>query len=139
VGKLDIVWRSNLGETGKLQTAPIERKLPNQVDVDIALKDIPANILLEQPFTIRCEVTNRSENVISPRITFLKSKMTGIMWNGISGQKLGKLSVGQSTSIFLTLFAMKPGVQKINGIRVMDELTDKSYDFDDVIDIFVET
>jgi hypothetical protein len=34
---------------------------------------------------------------------------------------------------------MKPGVQKINGIRVIDELTDKSYDFDDVIDIFVET
>jgi len=65
--------------------------------------------------------------------------MTGIMWSGLSGQKLGRLAAGATSSVNLTLFAMKPGVQRINGIRVVDELTDKKYDFDDVIDIFVET
>jgi len=139
IGKLDIIWKSNLGETGKMHSMPIERKLPNQMEVEIALKDIPSNIILEQPFNIRCEVTNRSDSAISPRITFAKAKMTGIMWNGISGLKLGRLAAGTTSSVQLTFFAMKPGVQKITGIRVVDELTEKNYDFDDITDVFVET
>eukprot|EP01118_Nematostelium_gracile_P014850 TRINITY_DN5868_c0_g1_i2.p1 TRINITY_DN5868_c0_g1~~TRINITY_DN5868_c0_g1_i2.p1 ORF type:complete len:232 (-),score=55.95 TRINITY_DN5868_c0_g1_i2:48-743(-) len=139
LGRLDIGWRSNMGEKGTLQSAPIERKLPNQVDVEIQLKNIPSNIILEQPFKIDCDVTNRSDNAISLQITFVKSKMQGIMWNGISGQLLGRLPPGSTTSVPLTFFAIKPGVQKINGIRLVDTNLERNYDFDDVIDIFVET
>lgn len=33
---------------------------------------------------------------------------------------------------------MKPGVQKITGIQIIDEITAKVYDFNDLIDVFVE-
>lgn len=34
---------------------------------------------------------------------------------------------------------MKPGVQKITGIRIADELSDKTFEFNNVTDVFVET
>jgi len=112
--------------------------LPVAIDVELTIRKIPSHIFLEQPFSIQCELTNASDKSILPRLTFLKSKMTGIAVNGISGQKLGSLSAGETTSITLTLMPVKPGVQKITGIRVTDEKTEKTYDFNDVLDVFVE-
>jgi len=138
IGHLEIIWKSNMGETGRFQSLPIERKLPVAIDVELTIRKIPSHIFLEQPFSIQCELTNVSDKSILPRLTFLKSKMTGIAVNGISGQKLGSLSAGETTSITLTLMPVKPGVQKITGIRVTDEKTEKTYDFNDVLDVFVE-
>jgi hypothetical protein len=49
------------------------------------------------------------------------------------------LAAGGTRSISLTLFPTKPGVQKITGIKVVDESTGKAYEFNDLIDVFVET
>jgi hypothetical protein len=50
-----------------------------------------------------------------------------------------KLDPGATSTVSLSLFPIKPGVHKITGIRIVDELTQKNYDFTDVIDVFVET
>jgi len=142
LGKVDIVWKANLGETGRYQTVPVERKLSTQVDVELTIRNVPAHIILEQPFTVQCELTNRSDKVIVPKLSFLKAQKNSnnnIVVNGLSGQHLGKLPGGSTTTISLNLFPTKPGVQKITSIRIVDEQTDKSYDFHNLIDVFVET
>jgi len=40
--------------------------------------------------------------------------------------------------VTLNLFPLKPGVQKITGLRIIELQTDKKYDFDNIIDVFVE-
>lgn len=86
LGKMDIVWKSNLGETGRLQTGPLERKVANQLDIEIIIRKIPAHIALETPFTVLCDIINRCDRPLQPRLLFLKNLMNGILPNGISGQ-----------------------------------------------------
>jgi len=135
LGRLDIVWRSNLGEMGRLQTGTLERKLPPSLDVELSLKDIPPHVQLEKPFVVRCDLVNRSEKTIVGRILLLKNKMDGILITGLSGQYIN-LPVNQTVNVQLTLFPIKPGVQKISGIRIEDEHEHKTFDFIDVADVF---
>ncbi len=85
------------------------------------------------------EITNRSDRTLMPKIVFLKDVMQGIMINGISGQQIGKIIPGNTKSIPLTLFPTQPGVQKISGIQIIDESTQKKFDFQDVLHVFVDT
>jgi len=139
VGKIDVFWKSNLGEAGRMQSVPVERKISNQIDLDLTVKKIPSQIILEQPFAIQCELINTSDRTINPRLTFLKAKMNGIIVNGLSGQTICSLQAGGTMALTLNLFPIKPGVQKITGIRVIDNQTAKTYDFNDFLDVFVET
>jgi len=138
VGKLDIVWKNNMGENGRLQTALLERKIPQAANVEIKLKDIPQKIVLETPFEVTCEIINRAESAINPKLEFLHHAVGGILAFGLSGQVFGQISSGGSLSIKLSLFPSKPGVQKITGIRITDTLSEKNFDFYDIIDVFVE-
>ena len=66
----------------------------------------------------------------------MKSKMTGVMINGLSGQFLGVIAPYSAKKIPLELFPLLPGVQKISGVRI--EHQGQKYDFDDLLQIFVE-
>jgi len=63
--------------------------------------------------------------------------MSGILINGISGMNLGHLPQGATKKVPLTLFPLKPGIQKITGIRISELQTERKFDFDDLMDIFV--
>jgi hypothetical protein len=60
--------------------------LANQLDIEIIIRKIPSHIVLETPFTVLCDVINRSDKAVQPRLLFLKNLMNGILPNGISGQ-----------------------------------------------------
>jgi hypothetical protein len=173
IGKIEIIWKSRLGETGRLQTAPLERKVPSftifllslskflsfflsfslsfflcfphsqavkAVDVELKIRDIPQRIVLETPFTVRCEILNRSDRPIQPQLFFNQSSTTlGIMGYGISGMHLERLEPGKEISVPLMLLPIRPGVQKISGLRVTDLTTERAFEFKDIVDVFIET
>nr|XP_035973358.1 trafficking protein particle complex subunit 13 isoform X6 [Halichoerus grypus] len=60
IGKLDIVWKTNLGERGRLQTSQLQRMAPGYGDVRLSLEAIPDTVNLEEPFHITCKITNCS-------------------------------------------------------------------------------
>jgi len=82
IGKLEIMWKSNLGESGRLQTAPLERKVPQRAELELTVRNIPTQIMLESPFDIVCELTNASDRNITPLLTFERDKMGGLAING---------------------------------------------------------
>jgi len=140
VGRLEVIWKGNLGEPGRIETANLERKPTAPQEVELTLKQLMnESISLEKPFTAQCHIINRTDRFITPHLHFSKTKMSGVMCNGISGQNMGRLGPGGSTVSNIIFFPLKPGVQKITGITVIDKETDKEYTFDDVIDVFVET
>eukprot|EP00069_Balaena_mysticetus_P002862 bmy_16269T0 len=61
IGKLDIVWKTNLGERGRLQTSQLQRMAPGYGDVRLSLEAIPDTVNLEEPFHITCKITNCRE------------------------------------------------------------------------------
>lgn len=81
IGKLDIVWKTNLGERGRLQTSQLQRMVPPPTplrrrlvcpvsapvsltqapgygDIRLSLEVIPDTVDLEEPFDIVCKITN---------------------------------------------------------------------------------
>lgn len=86
IGKLDIVWRSNLGERGRLQTSQLQRMVcflnynficnlfcfslilklifilqaPEYGDIRVTMKNIPLTVYLEQMMNFNCHIINTS-------------------------------------------------------------------------------
>lgn len=169
IGKLELMWKSNLGESGRyvhppvisdihlsflthlsyvtlvthlrLQTAPLERKVPQRVELELTVRNIPPHIYLETPFDIVCELTNASDRNMTPVLTFERDKMGGLAVNGtgvyilvmtssrviidvsVTGVNMtgGVMVAGSTTQITLSLFPTKPGVQKVRIYSVVDD------------------
>eukprot|EP01100_Stratorugosa_tubuloviscum_P005287 TRINITY_DN2379_c2_g1_i1.p1 TRINITY_DN2379_c2_g1~~TRINITY_DN2379_c2_g1_i1.p1 ORF type:complete len:404 (-),score=163.97 TRINITY_DN2379_c2_g1_i1:182-1393(-) len=138
LGKIEICWKKTMGEIAILIEEPILRKPPQRQEIELILIDTPTEIILEQPFNVTCEIKNRSLSILSPKISFIRNKMKGVICVGISGQLIGSLAQNCSKRITLSLFAIKPGLQTIAGLRV--ELSnDRKFDFDSLADILVLT
>ncbi|GLT68415.1 hypothetical protein SLA2020_406480 [Shorea laevis] len=110
LGKLQITWRRNLGEPGRLQTqqilgTPIARK-----DVELLLVEVPSVINLDRPFSVHLNLT----------------------------MALPQLEASGSTDFHLNLIATKLGVQRITGITVFDTREKRNYDPLPDLEIFVD-
>ncbi|KAL0278147.1 UNVERIFIED_CONTAM: hypothetical protein PYX00_000053 [Menopon gallinae] len=136
IGRLDIVWRSNLGEKGRLQTSPLRRMAPDYGDIRLSVHHLPNIVKIEEPFTLKCKISNLS--VRSMDLTLNLEKIyPGLIWIGTSGRRIGTLPVGESTFLELTLVPLTAGLHNISGIRLNDALLGKSYTYDDLAQVFV--
>lgn len=139
IGKMDILWKTNMGEMGRLQTSQLPRKLPTYNDVDVIVVQIPDNIVLETPFSIDCKIVNYSDRKMSLKLVAEKSRMSGVLVNGVSGQTLGEIPPEGFRMFKLDLFPIAAGLQKVSGLRVLDGITGRSIDLENVTDVFVHT
>eukprot|EP01104_Vermistella_antarctica_P011831 TRINITY_DN3343_c0_g1_i2.p1 TRINITY_DN3343_c0_g1~~TRINITY_DN3343_c0_g1_i2.p1 ORF type:complete len:384 (+),score=86.03 TRINITY_DN3343_c0_g1_i2:315-1466(+) len=86
LGHMEVVWKGALGEGGRLRSGQIERLLPHTREIELRLLQIPSDIRVERPFTLQCEITNRSGRKIFPRLFFINTKTSGVMLNGEIGR-----------------------------------------------------
>ncbi|XP_053972328.1 trafficking protein particle complex subunit 13 isoform X2 [Hylaeus anthracinus] len=135
IGKLDIVWRSNLGERGRLQTSQLQRMAPEYGDLRVTMKDIPLKVYLEQPVHFNCHIINTSERSMDLMLSLDSS--SSIAWCGISNTKIGTLKSGASIDIPLCLIALHSGIITISGLKLEDTFLKRTYDYDDLAQIFV--
>jgi hypothetical protein len=141
IGQLDITWRSTLGEIGRIKSLPLQKKAISVDEVELTLTSIPPRIVLEQPFVVTLQVTNRGTKLIQPQLVVLKNIMDGLLVNGHLEQDLGELKQEASKTLSLHMFPVKPGIQKITGlsVRVPDGAGQfKAYDFNNLADVFVD-
>lgn len=136
IGKLDIVWKTNLGERGRLQTSQLQRMAPGYGDVRLSLEAIPDTVNLEEPFHITCKITNCS----SERTMDLVLEMcdtNSVHWCGVSGRQLGKLQPSSSLCLALTLLSSVQGLQSVSGLRLTDTFLKRTYEYDDIAQVCV--
>eukprot|EP01132_Coremiostelium_polycephalum_P004912 gene4912-6123_t len=115
LGKLDITWRSYLGEIGRLKTALIQRKV-NLEEIECILTNIP-KVELEKPFLVTAKILNKTNRILFPVFVLVRNKMDGIMINGHL-PKIGSLQPNTSINIDIEMFPLKPGMQQIVGLAV---------------------
>ncbi|PIK44061.1 hypothetical protein BSL78_19078 [Apostichopus japonicus] len=136
IGKLDIVWKTNLGERGRLQTSPLQRVSPGCGDIKLVVLQIPDSITLQSSFKFLCKLTSCCERTMDLKLN-LQNAGTGLSWMGISGKQLGKLGPGDSLQIELSMLSTIPGLQSISGLRIIDQNLKRTYEHDDIAQIFV--
>ncbi|XP_045461336.1 trafficking protein particle complex subunit 13 [Harmonia axyridis] len=135
IGKLDIVWRSNLGEKGRLQTSQLSRKDPEYGDILILLKEMPNFVVLEEPFILKCELINNCERTVELMLYF--ENLKGIAWCGISGKKLEPLAPKSKKTLEFKAVPLIPGLTNISGIKLLDTFLKRTYSYDELGQIFV--
>lgn len=140
LGKLDIVWRSYMGDLGRLQTSQLTRKAPVLEDLEIQpfwVQEGPVRVVLETPFKLGIRVKNHSNENMKLVLNAIKTKMGSVLLSGLSSRQLGEVPANQSCETQIEFFPLTSGLQRIGGLKVMDLLSGYTKDIDHVCDIFV--
>lgn len=126
LGILDIAWNSTMGQKGKLQTSQLTRRVPKLDPFEITVVSITPEIQsVEQPFNIRVRIRNNcnpeEKQVFS--VVGVKSKMSSILIYGKNEIKVGELKGQRQIDIDLSFFALLPGIHKVTGLKVVENLS----------------
>ncbi|CAL0313927.1 unnamed protein product [Lupinus luteus] len=142
LGKLQITWRTNLGEPGRLQTQHILGTPTTKKDIELQLVDVPSIINLQKPFMLKLSLTNQTDREMGPFEVSLSQNGSYaervVVINGLQSMILSPVEALGSTNFHLNLIATKPGIQRITGITVYDTKEMKSYEPLPDLEIFVD-
>lgn len=137
IGKLDIVWRSNLGEKGRLQTSQLQRKTPEYGDIRVTFEKLPSKVSVDVPFDFVCKIVNASDRTLDLILKLRSLPDASLLWCGISNRKLGPLEPGNSTTVNLTALPINTGLYSIAGVSLVDLFIKRTCDYDDLAAVFV--
>lgn len=143
LGKLQITWRTNLGEPGRLQTQQILGSAFTHKEIELQIVEVPSATILERPFLVPLNLTNHTDRKMGPfevwlsQSDSLEEKVVRV--NGLQTMTLPQVEAFSSIDFHLNLIATKLGVQKIAGITVFDTSEKKTYDPLPDLEIFVDS
>lgn len=67
----------------------------------------------------------------------MKNKEAAILWNGVSDRVLCKIEPAQFTDVSLQLTPVLPGLHNVSGLKIVDLLLKRTYEYPDIAQIFV--
>ncbi|CAD7015230.1 probable trafficking protein particle complex subunit 13 homolog [Ceratitis capitata] len=137
VGKLDIVWRSNLGEKGRLQTSQLQRLPFEYKDVRLEVIDAQNIVKIGEPFTFVCRVTNTAEHIMDLVVKLETQLEFGCDYTGATEFSIGKLAPGEQREFPLTVCPARLGLIKISPLLLTNTLQKEQYIIEKVVDVFV--
>ncbi|XP_050214525.1 uncharacterized protein LOC126665692 [Mercurialis annua] len=142
LGKLQIIWRTNLGEPGRLQTQQILGTPITRKEIEMCITEVPSVINLNKPFPVHLNLTNHTDRELGPFEVWLSQddslEEKAVIINGLQTMELLQLEAFGTTDVHLNLIATKLGVQKITGITVFEKTEKKTYEPLPDIEIFVD-
>ncbi|EYC08017.1 hypothetical protein Y032_0068g254 [Ancylostoma ceylanicum] len=136
IGKLDMSWRTHMGERGRLQTSPLQRIAPAHGDVRLSIENLPATVPVRKPFTVDCRLYNCCERSLDLRLELLNNSQC-LFFCSISGIALGQVPPNGNVAFSVEVLPIAIGFQSISGIRIVDSFAKKVYDHDDIAQVFV--
>ncbi|XP_077225967.1 trafficking protein particle complex subunit-like protein isoform X2 [Tasmannia lanceolata] len=143
LGKLQITWRTNLGEPGRLQTQQILGSPIAHKDIELRVVEVPSVIILDRPFLVCLSLANLTDRKMGPfevRLSHVDSNEEKIVRvNGLQTLVLPHLEAFSSSDFSLNLIATGLGIQKISGITVLDVRDKKVHDLLPDVEIFVNS
>ncbi|XP_076045009.1 trafficking protein particle complex subunit 13 isoform X2 [Oratosquilla oratoria] len=136
VGKLDIVWRTNIGDRGRLQTSQLQRTAPQYGDVQVSVLKIPNIVQLEVPFNITLSFTNICERSLDLYLEFINGGGC-VEWTGVVSRDINTLQTGEAAIFELSLVPLRMGLQTISGVRLTDTFLKRTYDYEKLAQVLV--
>ncbi|KAI9582602.1 probable trafficking protein particle complex subunit 13 homolog [Glossina fuscipes] len=137
VGKLDIVWRSNLGEKGRLQTSPLQRLPFEYKDVRLEIVEALNIVKIGESFTFLCRITNTTDRPMDLIVKLPTILDFNCPYTGSAEFCLGPLDPTQQREFPLTIFPTKLGLIKVSPLILINTLKQEQYTIAKVVDVFV--
>jgi len=138
IGKLDIIWRSALGDRGRLQTSQLQRQPPLLNELKLTLEKLPDVCCVDQPFDANIKLLNTTmEREMDLHLELDQTIIDGYCWLGITKTKLGHLSASKTTTFSISIFPLRTGLINLTGIRVTELRKGEKFQFNDIGQVFI--
>ncbi|CAG7834269.1 unnamed protein product [Allacma fusca] len=138
IGKLDIVWRTSLGDKGRLQTSQLQRQPPVLNDLKFSVDKMPSICTVDVPFDVTCKLTNTtSEREMDLQLELESPSTDGYVWLGITRTKIGPLAPSSSREMNLAIFPTRMGLINLSGIRIVDLNRGEKFSYNDVVQVLI--
>jgi len=137
IGKLEMVWRTSLGERGRLQTSQLQRMAPGYGDLRLTIASAPSAVKQQTIFEILCRLQNCSDRPLDLVFHVDESLTPGVVWCGKFNTKLGQLQPNLAMDLTLKLLPICPGLQIISGVRLTDTFLKRTYEHDEIAHVFI--
>lgn len=137
IGKLDILWRSNLGERGRLQTSQLERSPIEYGDIRLTVIEAKNIVKIGDSFDFTCRVTNTSERVMELQLKLNKKPKLGCSYTGSTDFMLGTLESEASKDFKLSISPVKLGLISVTQLQLTDIFLKRTYEFEDIVQVLV--
>jgi hypothetical protein len=137
LGRLEMVWRTTMGEKGRLQTSQLQRVVPGYGDVRLTVDETPGVVKLRQAYRLVCRLHNCSERNLDLVLSYDESCLSGLVMAGVSNRSLGIIPQNESLRISLTLIPVVTGLQTVSGVRLTDKYLGRTYEHDEIAQVFV--
>jgi len=129
VGKLDIVWLSNFGEKGRLQTSQLQRLLQPPGELKVIVHSIPHFINNNKQFELTLRIYNTTDKKYNLNMTLTQQKECGLLWIGDIKRSLGEVMGNTHIDVVLTILPIKTGVWNVGSILIENLITMKKFDY----------
>jgi hypothetical protein len=136
LGKLDIVWKFMFGETGRLQTSQLTRRVPAAEMIQVITKKVHGPVRVERPFKVDIRVVNRTDSMMKIQLSAVKAKMGAVLLRGHASRTLGEVYSGSGVDVTLEFLPLVPGLHAVGGVRVSDYISGESRDIE-LAEVFV--
>lgn len=137
IGKLDMVWRTSLGERGRLQTSQLQRMAPGYGDLRLTVEEVPSTVKSQEVFQIVCRLHNCCDRSLDLFLELEQSLQPNLVWCSTSGRHLGEVKANSTRDVALKLLPVCTGLQAISGIRLTDTFLKRTYEHDEIAQVFV--
>lgn len=135
MGKLDIIWKSCMGEKGRLQTSQLQKVTHGSGDMRVTVVEAPGEVTVGKMYPIVVCITNCCERSMDLVVMLHNNNKFGFSWIGVSGQKIGKLESGSSVDLNFDLMTLTSGLISISGLHITDQFLKRTYEHDDFFQI----
>ena len=137
VGKLDIMWLSNFGERGRLQSSQLQRLIQQQGELVVTVHSLPHFIASDEQFQLVLRVRNTSDRKYNLHITLNQINNSGLIWVGDIKKVVGEVPPCSHMDVQLDILPIKSGVWDVGEITIENVLTNKRFSYPSIGQILV--
>ncbi|KAI8807165.1 hypothetical protein BJ742DRAFT_679287 [Cladochytrium replicatum] len=138
LGKLDIIWRTQLGQMGRLQTSQLSRKVPTVDPLELVALPMTLPMRAEKGFSVPVRVYNNMSNETARiSIAGVKSKMSSVLLRGAAERYVGEVPPLGFTDITLDFFPLLAGLHKITGLKMVELNSGLTKEIDTLADVSI--
>lgn len=137
IGKLDILWRSNLGERGRLQTSQLERSPIEYGDIRLTVIEAKNIVKIGDVFDFMCRLTNTSDRIMELQLKLNAKTELGCHYTGSTDFTLGSIEAEASKDFRLSVCPVKIGLISVTQLQITDTVLKRTYEFEDIVQVLV--
>ena len=136
IGKLDICWRNNLIQRGRLQTGNLDKPIKSSQGFRVSVAETPDYLYCNNPFNLHLIITNISNFPLVLQLSF-NNLPNNIYWCGKSNILLPELDSLSSITLILKAICFCSGNILIGGLTFTDLNINRDHHFNYLQNVLV--